>query len=178
MSLADAQRWFDGAPDLTLSPLFMQSVVSQVLHDRWEQWQALLRDRLTGLVYSADALALTDAGWSEPARVVGLDGDPRWMDTLSVVRSDDLDAGHVVGPWCFHGWEEGPPPTDSVVYDVWPDWRGLGHSEFRRVRQGTVRSDACLDGRELSVQQFQTRHELWCDSADHEWESSARNRGN
>ena len=67
MSLADAQRWFDGAPDLTLSPLFMQSVVSQVLHDRWEQWQALLRDRLTGLVYSADALALTDAGWSEPA---------------------------------------------------------------------------------------------------------------
>jgi hypothetical protein len=70
------------------------------------------------------------------------------------------------------------PPTDSVVYNVSPGFHELGRSEFRRVRQGTVLSEVYLDGRGVDARQVGSQQELWCDGADHEWESRARARDN
>jgi hypothetical protein len=127
MSLTESQQLFDATPDLALPPAFAQSVVSQVLHNRSEQWQSSVRSRLGDLVFSL---------------------------------------------------ELSPPPTESMVYDVSPGFHALGRSEFRRVRQGTVLSDAYLDGRGLDACQFGSRYELWCDGTDHEQDSMARIRDN
>lgn len=178
MSLAEAQQRFDSAPDLTLSALFVRSVVSQALDGRSEQLQSGIRRWLGNLVFSADALAWADVAWMETPHVVGVERDRLWLGVATVVRSDDVDAGRIAEPRPVCGSSGGPPPTDPVVYDVWADLHGLGHSEFRRVRQGTVLSDAFLDGRDLSAQEFGTQHELWCDSADHRWDSRARIRNN
>jgi hypothetical protein len=178
MSLSEAQQRFDAAPELVLSPLFVRSVVSQALHGRTERLQSTMRRWLGELVFSADALAWVEAGWMETPRVVGVERDRLWIGVATVVRSDDVDAGRLAGLRPGGVSAASAASTDPVVYDAWADWRGLGHSEFRRVRQGTVLSDAYLDGRALSVQEFGTQHALWCDSADHRWESRARIRDN
>ena len=178
MSLAEAQQLFDATPDLTLPPMFARSVVSQVLHNRSERWQSSVCRWLGNLVFSADTLAWADTRWAATRSVIGVHGGGLSIEGMTVVRSDDVDAGRMTGPWPARGLEVSLPPTDSVVYDVWPGFHALGRSEFRRVRQGTVLSDAYLDGRGLDACQFGSQHELWCDSTDHEQDSMARIRDN
>ena len=47
-----------------------------------------------------------------------------------------------------------PRDTDLIVLDVWLGIDELDRYEFRRVGQGTLRWDACLDGRGLE--------DAWC----------------
>ena len=179
MSLAESQRLFDAAPDLALSPLFAQSVVSQVLHSRSEQLESSVCRWLGHLVFSADTLSGTDTRWVEPPSVIGVYGSSLLIEGMVVVRSDDVDASRLTSwPWPERGLELGAPPTDSVVYDVSPGFHELGRPEFRRVRQGTVLSEVYLDGRGLDACQVGSQQELWCDGADREWENRARSRDN
>jgi hypothetical protein len=178
VSLAEAQQLFDAAPDLALSRLFAQSVVSQVLHARAEQLESSICRWFGQLIFSADTLSGTDPRWADPPSVIGVHGSGVSLEGIVVVRSDEVDADRLTWPRPAHPGARGMPPTEAVVYDVWPGFHELGPSAFRRVRQGTVLSEVCLDGRGLEARQIGSRQDLWCGSADHEWEGRGRTWNN
>jgi hypothetical protein len=177
-SLSEAQQWYDQAPSLALAPLFVRSVVAQTLQRHAEQLQANARNWLGELLFSADTSAGSGWMWTEVPRWVGAEPDHLWFDAATVVRSDDVDVRRVGGACSPLALEADAALTEAVVYDVWPDFRELERSEFRRVHEGTVRSDVYLDGRGWNAEAWGMQQELWCDGADHERDGRARIRGN
>jgi hypothetical protein len=168
MTLRDAERLYNEAPDAHLSASQIGSVVAAVMRRMTSRWEPMLGELIEDLLFTADALAASDLPHSDPPDLIGL----HRLESSHVLTTDidsySVDTRRIVFSRLGAEVAADAGAANAMVYNVWPGFDELDRSEFRRVRQGTMRRDACLDSCELGQLQIGAVHNLWCEDTEHE----------
>lgn len=176
LTLAEAQQLFDAAPDVHLSPAFVQSILAQIDQCRSADTTSTACHVLGDWIFCTSTLMPIAAGLVEPPSVIGIHGGHASTAGLTRIQSDVVDTRRISMAWPVGTWDRGTQPTDSIVLDVSLDCQELDRSQVCRIRQGTVLWDACIDGHGLDARQVASLFDSWCDSAEYEQDFIGRIR--
>ena len=140
------------AAETPMAAMEIRAVVETVMQRVAERREARLPGLLEGLLFTAHAMAAAGAEWMQPPDCIGTQLSHAREELMTNINSLSVDVGRIT-----RGLRAGEPvpdlaPADRIVFDVWPNFHELDRSHFRRVRQGTVRRDAWLEGRDVMAQ--------------------------
>jgi hypothetical protein len=163
LSLIDAQRLLDAAPDVPLSPAAIQSIVSDALA-RAPHRRDLADDVWPGRPFTCDVVLLAEGVVGHSAEVVVLDGgdilaDPQWMTDFN---SLSVDTRRITGLKMASSFAGRGAAVEPETVDVVPRCDQWDRSVAGRILQATLRWDACLDGTGLDGRQVGIVDEFGC----------------
>jgi hypothetical protein len=167
LTLTEAQQLFDTAPDMPLSPAFVQSVLAQLSHRRATDAAPVDCHLLGDWVFCAASWAPPTAELAEPPSVIGICGGHTSAEGMTRIQSDAVDVRRICMTWPASTRGLDGHPTDTIVLDVLNGCQDLDRSQVYRIRQGVVLWDACIDGRGLEGCEVASLCDSWCDREGH-----------
>ena len=156
LSLLEAQRLFEEAPDCPLSADDLSALVADVLRRQTERWHATAGSVIRELQFTADTLPL------HPAELTGTQVICPGSDLVTNINSSSVDTRRLTFPRLSGDLISRQSLTDPIVFDVVPGFDELDGPQVRRVRQGTIRWDSCLDGPDIDAVRDEMIYDAWC----------------
>ncbi|MHB0955700.1 MAG: hypothetical protein ACYC0X_04905 [Pirellulaceae bacterium] len=171
-TLAEAQQLYDAAPDVSLSPACVLSLLAQVQPWRTPEVASTACQLLGEGILCATAWMPPGPAFAEPSSLIGIHAGHAPHEAITQIGSDRVDVRRMSLTWPPSTWHGDTQGTDCVVFDVSSGCQEWDRSQYSIVRQGTVLWDACIDGKGLDACEVASRFDLWCDSRDHDREAA------
>lgn len=144
LSLSDAQRLFDAAPDALLSADRIQAIVSATLARMVRGGERDLSDAREGRPLTFEYILGDEATVVPWALLVVTNSGQSSGDWITEINSVNVDTRRISGLRLLGGMAAGPS-TDSVSWDVVARCEPRDRTLAGRIQQGVVRWDAYLD---------------------------------
>lgn len=181
-TLAAAEVAWRNLPSESLAPEALRAILATVLQRQAADPGFLVWQAWSEGVYWDQAGGDRDTYWTPIVPIAAFVPDS--CQIIGVVTGSESMEGTTPLPTCAAGAArmdgslgsetgvaQGPvlspeDGSDSIVYEVLLDCRGLDRRQTSDLVRGLVEWNACLETRDLDARQWTWRHELRCDHAD------------